>query len=177
MIHLEESSSRHLLVALEDLLKRSHNSSISISNIKYQSKSVDDLLIHRRHQKEQNQQISSDNDGNNVSNTTRTEFDLSGITYDDDYDEDNEYDLQTQRSRSAPSSPTKIYDKELAAFIDCDQQHHHQQQSITDNFVYNIDLSDSDETPHPLNSRLAIFFVSLFNIYIMKRSMHCFIGR
>jgi len=157
-IRLEEPSSRHLLVALEDLLKRSHNSSTFTSKIKYKSKSVDDLLIYRRHQNEKTSQISTNNDDNNISNTTQTEFDLSGIAYDDDDDETNEYE---QRSRSAPASPTKIYDKELAAFIDCDQQ---QQQSSADNFVYNIDLSDSNETSHPLNSRLAIFFVCLFHI-------------
>jgi hypothetical protein len=83
-------------------------------------------------------------------------LDLSGIAYDD---EEEEYNLDIQRSRSAPTSPTKIYDKEFAAFIECDQQ-----QSITDNFIYNIDLSDSNETSHTLNSRLAIFFVSLVNI-------------
>ena len=51
-IHLEESSSRHLLVALEDLLKRSHQNSTSISKIKYSSKSADDLLIDRQIQRE-----------------------------------------------------------------------------------------------------------------------------
>jgi hypothetical protein len=147
--HLEEPSSRHLLVALEDLLKRSHNSSTVISKIKYQSKSVDDLLIHRRHQREKEQDIS---------NTTRTEFDLSGIGYDE---ENDDYDLQIQRSQSAPVSPTKIYDKELAAFIQSDQLY---QETIGDNFVYNIDLSDSDENSHQPNSRLAIFFVSLFDL-------------
>ena len=65
-IHLEESSSCHLLGALEDLLKRSHNSPTYISRIKYSSKSLDDLLIHRRHQQEK----STNNDDQNVSNTT-----------------------------------------------------------------------------------------------------------
>ncbi|CAF4580702.1 unnamed protein product, partial [Rotaria magnacalcarata] len=60
---------------------------------------------------------------------------------------------EIQRSRSAPVSPTKIYDKELAAFIECEQQ-----QSIADNFVYNIGLSDDQQTVHQQNSRLAIFF-------------------
>ncbi len=152
-IHLEESSSCHLLGALEDLLKRSHNCSTYISRIKYQSKSLDDLLIHRRHQ----QEISTNNDDQNVSNTTRTELDLSGIGYDE---ENDEYDLQIQQSRSAPASPTKIYDKELAAFIQSDQQ---QQETSGDNFIYNIDLSDLNETPHQQNSRLDIFFVCLFS--------------
>jgi len=151
-------------VALEDLLNRGHNSSTFISKIKYQSKSLDDLLIYRRHQQDKNLKISIDNNDNNISNTTRTELDLSGIAYDDDEEEDNEYNLEIQRSRSEPASPTKIYDKELAAFIECDQQQQQQQQTITDNFIYNIDLSDSNETSHTLNSRLAIFFVSLVNI-------------
>lgn len=156
-ILLEESSSRHLLVALEDLLKRSHNSSISISKIKYQSKSADDLLLNRRHCQQKEQKIST-YDVNNTSKTTRIELDLSGIEYED---EDNEYDSETPRSRSAPVSPTKIYDKELAAFIECEQQ-----QSAGDNFVYNIDLSDDTQVVHPPNSRLAIFFVSLFCLLI-----------
>ncbi|CAF5142057.1 unnamed protein product, partial [Rotaria socialis] len=58
--------------------------------------------------------ISTNHDtSNNISNTTRVELDLSGIGHDD---ESNENDLEIQRSRSAPVSPTKIYDKELAAF-------------------------------------------------------------
>ncbi|CAF3096245.1 unnamed protein product [Rotaria sp. Silwood2] len=146
----EESSSRHLLVALEDLLKRSHNSSTFTSKIKYQSKSVDDLLINRRYRQEKYQQTSTDDDNNNISKTTRPELDLSGIGSDE---ETNEYDLETQRSRSAPVSPNQIYDKELAAFIDCEQQ-----QSTVDSFVYNIDLSDQNENTHQPNSRIAIFF-------------------
>ena len=35
--------------------------------------------------------------------------------------------LKTQRSQSAPVSPTKVYDKELAAFIQCEQQQLQQQ--------------------------------------------------
>jgi hypothetical protein len=166
-ILLEEPSSRHLLVALEDLLNRSHNSSTFISKIKYQSKSVDDLRIHQRYRQKKDPQISTENNDNNISNTTRTEFDLSEIAYDDDDDDDDEDNLQTQRSRSAPASPTKIDDKELAAFIECDHQ-----QLIADNFVYNIDLSDSNETSQPLNSRLDIFFVNLINIYIIE-SFNC----
>ncbi|CAF1598921.1 unnamed protein product [Rotaria magnacalcarata] len=155
----EESSSRHLLIALEDLLKRSHNSSTLISKIKYQSKSrsVDDLLIHRRYRQGEDQNISTNHDtSNNISNTTRVELDLSGIGHDD---ESYENDLEIQRSRSAPVSPTKIYDKELAAFIECEQQ-----QSIADNFVYNIDLSDDQQTVHQQNSRLAIFFDDDFSL-------------
>ncbi len=102
-------------------------------------------------------QNSTDNDGKNISNTTRTEFDLSGIGYDEE--DDDEYNLSLiQQSRSAPASPTKIFDKELAAFIDCDQQ---ERQFIGDDFVYDIDLS---ETSHSPNSKLGIFFVSLFNV-------------
>ncbi|CAM4869363.1 unnamed protein product [Rotaria socialis] len=155
----EESSSRHLLIALEDLLKRSHNSSTLISKIKYQSKSrsVDDLLINRRYRQGKDRDISTNHDtSNNISNTTRVELDLSGIGHDD---ESNENDLEIQRSRSAPVSPTKIYDKELAAFIECEQQ-----QSIADNFVYNIDLSDDQQTVHQPNSRLAIFFEDDFSL-------------
>ncbi|CAF1043007.1 unnamed protein product [Rotaria sp. Silwood1] len=144
----EESSSRHLLIALEDLLKRSHNSPIHISKIKYQSKSVDDLLINRQNIYKQTSTVNDNN--NNISKTILPELDLSGIG---SYEENNEYDLEIQRSRSAPVSPTKIYDKELGAFIDCEQH-----QSITDSFVYNIDLSDQNENIHQPNSRLAIFF-------------------
>ncbi|CAF3642028.1 unnamed protein product [Rotaria sordida] len=146
----EESSSSHLLVALEDLLKRSHNSSTFISKIKYQSKSVDNLLINRQYRQEKYRQTSTGDDNNNISITTRPELDLSCIGSDE---ENNEYDLEIQRSRSAPISPTRIYDKELGAFIDCEQQ-----QSITDSFVYNIDLSDQNESTHQPNSRIAIFF-------------------
>jgi hypothetical protein len=146
---LEEPSSRHLLFALEDLLQRSHTSPTFVSSkIKYQSKSLDDLFIHRRYRQ------NSINDDNKVSNTTRIELDLCGTSYDE---ENNAYDSPIQRSQSAPVLPTNIYDKELATSIHCDQQ-----QSITDNFVYNIDLSDSNETSHELNSRLAVFFVSLY---------------
>jgi hypothetical protein len=106
------------------------------------------LFIHRRYRQ------NSINDDNKVSNTTRIELDLCGTSYDE---ENNAYDSPIQRSQSAPVLPTNIYDKELATSIHCDQQ-----QSITDNFVYNIDLSDSNETSHELNSRLAVFFVSLY---------------
>jgi len=89
-ILLEEPSSRHLLVALEDLLNRSHNSSTFISKIKYRSKSVDDLRIHQRYRQKKDPQISTENNDNNISNTTRTEFNLSEIAYDDDDDDDED---------------------------------------------------------------------------------------
>ncbi|CAF1355104.1 unnamed protein product [Adineta steineri] len=147
----EESSSRHLLFALEDLLKRSHSNSIFTSKIKYQSKSVDDLLIHRRHRRE-----NSTNDSNNISIATLTNLDSFEIEYDDDDEENNnDYDSHLQRSRSTPILSKEIYDKELAAFVQCDQQ---QQQSTIDNFVYNIDLSDPNDTSDQLQSRLAVFF-------------------
>ncbi len=142
LIHLEDASSRHLLITVEDLLKQT-------SKRKFQSKSLGDL------------QISRQTDDNRVSNTTRTEMDLSGIGGCDNYIKDNDdNDLRSQRSQSAPVSPTKIYDKELAAFIQCEQQQQ-QQQIISDSFVYNIDLSDTDKTVHQPHSRTSIFFVSL----------------
>lgn len=147
-IHLGESSSQLLLTPVENLLKPTWKK-------KFQSKSLDNLLLH--HQCRQ----TSDN---HVSNTTRTEMDLSGIGCDnhiniDEY-EDDDNDLKPQRSQSAPVSPTKIIDKEFDAFIQCEQQQQ-QQQLISDSFVYNIDLSDTNETSHQLQSRTAIFFVSL----------------
>ena len=159
-IPLEESSSCHLLGALEDLLKRSHNDSTFTKNIKYCSKSLDDLLINRRKQCLRTINNDSD-DNNNISSTTRTAFDLTDIGYDDDDDddEDNEYNLETQRSRSAPVSPTKIYDKQLTAFMQCDQS---AQQSLLDNCVHNVDLSDSDKHLHQSHSRKIILFVRLF---------------
>ncbi len=126
---------------MEDLLKQT-------SKRKFQSKSLGDLQIPRQ------------TDDNRVSNTTRTEMDLSGIGDCDNYIKDNDDDLKSQRSQSAPVSPTKIYDKELAAFIQCEQQQQ-QQQIISDSFVYNIDLSDTDETVHQPHTRTSIFFVSL----------------
>jgi hypothetical protein len=75
-------------------------------------------------------------------------------------DNDDERDLRLQRSHSAPVSPTKVYDKEFAAFIECEQQ----QQLMTDSFVYNIDLSDTNQTTHQSHSRTAIFFVSLLQL-------------
>jgi hypothetical protein len=133
--------------------------------------------MHRR-RKQQQQQNSTDD--NHVSNTTRTELDLSGIGCDNndlEFDENllnndnNEYDLRPQRSQSAPVSPTKVYDKELASFIQCEQQ---QQQFIRDCFVYNIDLSDTIETTHQPHSRTEIFFVSILYVknkyFELKRS-------
>jgi hypothetical protein len=85
-------------------------------------------------------------------------MDLSGIGCNNhlEIDENQFYndELRPPRSHSAPVSPTKFYDKELAAFIQCEQQQH-------DSFVYNIDLSDTNETIHQPHSRTAIFFVSL----------------
>ena len=125
----KESSSRHLLVALENLLKRSHHRFTSIAKRRYQSKSVNDLLIYRRNSNEQN-----------VSHTTRTELDLSDIGCEQN---ETNNDLPIQRSRSAPISPTKIYEQELAGFIHGEDQHY---DSFTDHFIFNIDLSHSNET-------------------------------
>jgi hypothetical protein len=136
--HLGDISSHHLLATVEDLLKQPK------AQIKFQSKSLDDL------------RISQEIDDNHVSNTTRTEMDLSGIGCCNIEMNNNQDDLKSQRSQSAPVSPTKFYDKELAAFLQCEQQ-----QLLTDNFVYNIDLSDTNETSHQPQLRTAIFFVSL----------------
>lgn len=145
MNSLDEPSSCHLLVALEDLLKRSDQTSRLISKKKnYQSKSVDDILLYQQDKQSSNATI------------TRTEFDLSGLA--DDDDDDDSLDFSNQRSRSAPISPNKIYEKELAAFIDCDQP---TQQYPTDNFIFNIDLSNPNESSQSSNSKLAIFFVSI----------------
>lgn len=150
-IHLGESSSCHLLTTVENRLKQT-------SKKKFQSKSLDDLsLNHHRYR-----QIND----NHVSNTTRTEMDLSGIgcdnhmNHNNNSNDDNDNDLKPQRSQSAPVSPTKIYDKEFAAFIQCEQQQQ-QQELISNSFVYNIDLSDTNETSHQVHSRTAIFFVSI----------------
>ena len=146
IISLDEPSSCHLLGALEDLLKRSDQTSsqsVSKKKKKTRSKSVDDLLL------SQHRIVNS-----NPSTITRIELDLSGI----DADDDELTNLPYQQSRSAPISPTKIYEKELAAFIDCDQII---EQYPADNFVFNIDLSDSNETSQVLNSKLDIFFVCL----------------
>jgi hypothetical protein len=93
-------------------------------------------------------------------------MDLSGIGCNINTEVDNHQfhnnmddDLQPQTSQSAPVSPTKIHDKEFAAFLQCEQQ---QQQLIADSFVYNIDLSDTNETTHQPHLRREIFFVSSF---------------
>lgn len=150
------------------------------SQIKFLSKSLDDLQIRRQRRQKQI-------DGNHVSNTTRTEMDLTGIGCDNnietdknqlssaDDDDDDEHDLRLQRCYSAPVSPTRIYDKELAAFIECEQQ---QQQMMGDSFVYNIDLSDTNETTHQSHPRSAIFFVSLYIVIFrstridLKKKLH-----
>lgn len=136
----------------------------------FRSKSLDDLRL-RRPTRRKRSDDDADDDDDHVSNTTRTEMDLTGIGCradgDDDDDDDvenrphtnDDYDLQLPRSRSAPVSPTQFYDKELAAFIQCEQQ---QQQMMADSFVYNIDLSDTNENgAHQTLSRAAIFFVRL----------------
>ena len=150
-ISLDEPSSYHLLGALEDLLKRSDQTcqSGSKKNNKSRSKSVDDLLLYQRH---------SIIDSNSSTITTGIELDLSGIGDSDD-NETNEWNFLHQCSRSAPISPTKIYEKELAAFIDCDQT---TEQYSADNFIFNVDLSNSNDPPQTSNSsKLAIFFVSI----------------
>ena len=91
-------------------------------------------------------------------------MDLSGIGCDQNelncVENDRDFGQQSPRSRSAPVSPTQIYDKEFAAFLQCEQQ---QQQIIADNFVYNMDLSDTIETAHYPHSRADFLFVSTPN--------------
>ncbi|CAF2667301.1 unnamed protein product [Rotaria sp. Silwood2] len=152
-IPLGESSSHHLSVSIDNSLKQIHNNSKKILQIKFQSKSLDDLRLHRECQRQQT-------DDNYVSNTTRTEMDLStiGCNMNIDIDEkqlydDNKHDLREQKSQSAPVSPTKIDDKELATFIQCEQK------LITDSFVYNMDLSNVNDITRQPRARTAIFFV------------------
>lgn len=140
-ISLDEPSSCHLLVPLEDLLKRSDQSSILISKKKCSSKSVDDLLLYQH---------------TNQFNAEQT-LDLSCLA-----DDDDQVDYFPQRSRSAPTSPNRIYEKELAAFIDCDQP---AQQFSADNFVFNVDLSNPNEASQSSHSKLAIFFVGLSTLF------------
>ncbi|UJR07811.1 hypothetical protein I4U23_012094 [Adineta vaga] len=144
----EEPSSRHILFALEDLLERSRKKhSLVRSKIKYQSKSADDLFL-RRYQ---------GNVINNTSNRTLIELDLSGLNV-DTFGNDNDDDLSIQRTRSAPVSSIELNDKELAAFIQSDY-YQQQIQSTTNNFIYNIDLSDTNEGNfRQVNSKDAIFF-------------------
>lgn len=114
------------------------------------SQSLDDLQLSRR-----------SNDENQVSNFARTEIDLTNIGRDKtnpDNDEDFSTEIYSQQSRSAPVSPTHLIDKEFAAFIQCEQQ-----TTISDSFVYNIDLSDTNETSHSNQSKMSIFDVSSFS--------------
>jgi len=88
-------------------------------------------------------------------NVTQFEFDLSRIETDNESEYNREHSFQ--QSRSAPVSPTRIYEQELAAFVDCEQGSY--QQTSTGNFVYNIDLSDNEDKVHEPNSKLALFFL------------------
>ena len=147
-IDLGERSSHHFLLAADEQFK-----------IKFRSKSFDQLPSVRQDQ-------SNDNDDNHISNTTRTEMDLTGIGCDmisdsiDDHPSTNTIDDRNpMRSQSAPVSPTEIVDKEFAAFLQCEQQQH--EQVFADSFVYNMDLSNSNENnTRPTHSRREIFFVS-----------------
>lgn len=151
---LDEPSSCHLLYALEDLLKRSEQHAPAIAKIKYQSKSVDDLFLRRR-RRDADERPSSEPDGN-ISSRALIELDLSGLAAGED-DERGD-DLLSQRSRSAPILSQELYERELAAFVQGDSTQ--QQPSLTDSFVYNVDLSDSDQGARQVNSKIAIFFVS-----------------
>ena len=124
--------------------------------IRFQSKSLDDLRTNRRCRQ---QSI----DDKPISIITRTEMNLSTIGCNDNYAEINEnschddetHDLRRQRCHSAPGSPTKINDKELTMFIQCGQK------SMTDSFVYNVDLSDTNKAMHQSHSRTSVLFVCL----------------
>ncbi|CAF2187449.1 unnamed protein product [Rotaria magnacalcarata] len=145
-----ESLCHHFIVPIEeDSLRQTRNNSTKTSLIRFQSKSLDDLRLRRECQHKQA-------DSNHVTNTTRTEIDLStiGCNYNNNkiqFYEDNEHDLPGQKSQSAPVSPTKVYDTELATFIQCEHK------LVTDSFVYNVDLSDTNETIRQPQARSAIF--------------------
>ncbi|CAM4799360.1 unnamed protein product [Rotaria magnacalcarata] len=145
-----ESLCHHFIVPIEeDSLRQTQNNSTKTSLIRFQSKSLDDLRLRRECQHKQA-------DSNHVTNTTRTEIDLStiGCNYNNNkiqFYEDNEHDLPGQKSQSAPVSPTKVYDTELATFIQCEHK------LVTDSFVYNVDLSDTNETIRQPQARSAIF--------------------
>ena len=146
-LHLEDLSSHHSSATVEDRLLKNSGTK---PRIKFRSKSLDDLKMNRPFQS---------NDGDqSISNTTRTEMDLSGIgcPINKQINDDDHHHLQPPTSQSAPVSPTKIHDKEFAAFIQNEQQ-----QLIANSFVYNIDLSDTNENAHQPQSRREIFFVSL----------------
>ena len=59
------------------------------------------------------------------------------------------------RSQSAPVTPTKMFDKEFLSYLQCEQE-----EMFVDNFVYNIDLSNGNESTRPTQSRREIFLVS-----------------
>lgn len=133
------------------------------------SKSFDDLVLTKTYKNNRSDQ------SHHVSDTTRTILDLSllgdeeryrnGESDDEKTDEHIHFDLHRartrQRSRSAPISPTLVDDQEFAAFIQCEQQ---QQQTTTDSFVYNMDLSDSIESSHQPKSRTSIFDVRIADL-------------
>ena len=154
---LVEPLSDQVFVALEGTAATTCSNTSRRAYPRWQSKSLDDLQLAQRRER-------SPTDENHVSNTTRTEMDLSGIGCDQNdlhcAENGHDYDQQSPRSRSAPVSPTQIYDKEFAAFLQCEQQ---QQQIIADNFVFNMDLSDTIETGHYPHSRAEFLFVSTSN--------------
>jgi len=130
---------------------------------KFQSKSLDNLKI---------RQTYKNTADNRISSTTKTEADLTNIGCCPknsliENEKENLDDFKVQRSQSAPVSPTKFYDKEFTAFLQSEQQ---QQQLIADSFVYNIDLSDTNQTSHSTYSRAEIFDVSLIKrIHLLKQ--------
>jgi hypothetical protein len=97
--------------------------------MKSRSRSLDDLKI--------NEHRLSSNDSC-VSNTTRTEFNLTEIGRTSATDESET--VEPRSCRSAPVSPTHLHDKEFDAFIQCEQQ------VQIDHFIYNVDLSEENET-------------------------------
>lgn len=130
-IVLEESSSRHLLDDVEDFLNRTDHRLSTRTTIRFRSQSVDHLCINRR-----------SNNAPQVSQTTRTQFDLSQIESDDDV-------LPLQRSRSAPICSTKIYEEELAAFVHGEEQFF---QSETEEEVKVIPMEKCVEFPERLST-------------------------
>lgn len=98
-----------------------------LSREKYQSRSLDDLRLSRRRRSTSNDEP--------VSNTTRTEADLTSIGCEDQSDErvsTSSSSPPRPQSRSAPVSPTQLDDRDLLGFLRNEQDH----------FVYNVDLSD-----------------------------------
>ena len=84
-----------------------------------------------------------------------------------EFDHQNSINEQMlERSRSLPILSANIYDQELAQFLHDDEQFQIRNDSFTDHFVYNVDLSHSDQTTKVLPNFFVkkIFFSSFFFI-------------